>query len=192
MKKAILLHGWAGKSDNHWFPWMKKELEELGYEVFAPDLTATRLPVLEDQLGDVEEIMANFWKGDIVIGHSLGCQLGLHAIHKLELRNIKSIFVWPSFPGCTEMIDKNFAESVCGDAYDNLVEYNNEELELEDYDNEYIICLSENDEFINLEAAEDYYCMLENVEFLEFEDKWHFNTASEVFEIPELMEYLEE
>jgi hypothetical protein len=34
--------------------------------------------------------------------------------------------------------------------------------------------------------------MLENVEFLEFEDKWHFNTASEVFEIPELMEYLEE
>ena len=41
----------------------------------------------------------------------------------------------------------------------------------EDYDNEYVVCLSENDEFINLEAAEDYYCMLENMEFLEFEHK---------------------
>jgi predicted alpha/beta hydrolase family esterase len=28
MKKALLLHGWGGKSDNHWFPWLKKELNK--------------------------------------------------------------------------------------------------------------------------------------------------------------------
>jgi len=28
MKRALLLHGWAGSSDNHWFPWAKEELEK--------------------------------------------------------------------------------------------------------------------------------------------------------------------
>ena len=65
------------------------------------------------------------------------------------------------------------------------------QLEFKDFWNEYIICLSETDNFINLEHAEQYYCLLEDVELLEFKDKWHFNNAAKVFELPEILEYFE-
>jgi len=100
---------------------------------------------------------------------------------------IKAVFVGPSYPGTTKEIWKE----IVWDSYDNLVEYNDLELEFEDLWNEYIICLSQTDEYINLEHAEEYYCLLEDVELLEFKDKGHFNNAAKVFELPEILEYFE-
>ncbi|KKQ98096.1 MAG: hypothetical protein UT23_C0005G0019 [Candidatus Woesebacteria bacterium GW2011_GWA1_39_12] len=37
MKKALILQGWYQKPDKHWYPWLKKELEKRGYEVYLPD-----------------------------------------------------------------------------------------------------------------------------------------------------------
>mgnify|MGYP005985880645 FL=1 len=188
MKKAILLHGWAGKWDNHWFPWAKKELEQRGFEVFTPDLPNARFPVLAEQIDSISEEVKNFKKWDIIIGHSLGCQLALRIIHEHKISGIKAIFVWPSFPETSQQLWKDFL----WDSYENLVEYNLQaDLEFEDFWNEYILCLWENDEFIDLEKAEEYYCMLEDVEILEFPNSGHFNSKSNTFEIPELLEYFE-
>lgn len=185
MKKAILLHGWGGNSENNWFPWAREELQNKWFEVFSPNLTNSKFPVLSEQLDDISEIIKNFQVGDIIIWHSLGCQLAVQVIHKYQISGIKAIFVWPSYPGTTAEIGKEWA----WDSYDNLVTYNDVELEFQDLWNEYIICLSETDEYINLENAEAYYCWLEDVEFLEFKDKWHFNNAAQVFELPEILEY---
>ncbi len=60
MRKAILLHGWAGKSDNHWFPWAKKELENRDFEVFTPDLPNARFPVLAEQIESISKVVKDF------------------------------------------------------------------------------------------------------------------------------------
>ena len=44
MKKAVLLHGTDGSPNDHWFPWLKKVLEENEYEVFAPTLPENHTP----------------------------------------------------------------------------------------------------------------------------------------------------
>jgi predicted alpha/beta hydrolase family esterase len=186
MKKALLLHGWCGKSDNHWFPWLKRELEKKWYEVFIPDLPDSEYPVLDYQLNDISEIVHNFGIWDVIVGHSLGCQLALHAIHYHELHKIQAIFVGPSYPGMTEALEVDFI----GEAYDYLVSYNNVPLNFQELDNSYVICLSEDDNFIDLEEAEWYYCMLEDVEYLEYEDKGHFNKKSSVFELPDILDYV--
>ena len=31
-----MVHGWDGNPNNHWFPWLKKELEKRGFEVHVP------------------------------------------------------------------------------------------------------------------------------------------------------------
>lgn len=186
MKKALVLHGWGWDSENNWFPWVKKELENRWYEVHIPNLTNTRQPVLEEQISDIENLVQWFWEWDVIIGHSLGCQLALQTIHKYKLSEVTSIFVWPSYPWTTEEIWKK----IIGDSYDKLVEYNNKELEFKELWNKYIVVLSEDDPYINLENAEDYYCMLENVEFLEYNDKWHFNNSAKVFELPDILEYI--
>jgi predicted alpha/beta hydrolase family esterase len=187
MRKAILLHGWGWNSTNNWFPWAQQELINKWFEVYVPDLVNTQLPVLSEQLDNISEIIKNFQAGDIVIWHSLGCQLALHAIHKFEISWIKAIFVWPSYPWTTAEIWKD----IVWESYDKLVKYNDEKLGFQDFWNEYIICLSETDEYINLEHAVEYYSLLEDVELLEFKDKGHFNNAAKVFELPEILEYFE-
>jgi len=187
MRKAILLHGWWGNSKNNWFPWTEQELKKRGFEVFIPNLPHSYHPVLSEQLENISDIIKDFQSGDIIIWHSLGCQLALHAIHTYKISWVKVIFVWPSYPGTTEEIWREIA----WDSYEKLAEYNNAELEFQDFWNEYIICLSETDTYINLEHAEQYYCWLEDVELLEFKDKWHFNNAAKVFELPEILEYFE-
>ena len=46
-KKAILVNGWEGDQDNNWFPWLKQELINRGYEVVAPQLPDSDHPKLE-------------------------------------------------------------------------------------------------------------------------------------------------
>ncbi len=187
MRKAILLHGWWGNSENNWFPWAQEELKNRWFEVFIPNLPNSYQPILSEQLETISETLKDFKDWDIIIWHSLWCQLALHAIHKYNISWLTAIFVGPSYPETTEEIWKE----IVWDSYIKLVKYNNTALEFQELWNQYVVVLSEDDPYINLENAEDYYCMLENVEFLEYNDKWHFNNSAKIFELPDILEYFE-
>ena len=74
MKTALILHAWYSKPNDNWYPWLKKQLEGKGYEVYIPDLPTmgTNLPDLKKQLDFVEKnfkldkdtiiLLANFFK----------------------------------------------------------------------------------------------------------------------------------
>ncbi len=79
----VILHGFGGSSDANFFPWLKRELEAKGHEVWVPDLPNTELPGEEEQLN---YILNNyqFNHKTVVIGHSLGAVLTLKLAEKVE------------------------------------------------------------------------------------------------------------
>ena len=81
--KYLLLHGRTGNSQKNFFPWLKRELENRGHEVFCPDLPNTTDPKVVEQ---AEFVLKNFSldENTIIIGHSLG---GAVALKFLELSN---------------------------------------------------------------------------------------------------------
>lgn len=185
MKKALLLHWRWGDSNQIWFPWLKKELEELWFEVIIPDLLNTNLPVFEEQFKNIKQY-SSLWEWDIIIWHSLGCQLALQFIEKYLLSKIKVIFVAPSYPNLANELWEEFL----WDNFNILSKYFNISNSFKKLNNIYFIFLSDNDNYINQLSAQNYYNQLENVSFRFFKNMWHFNLQSNVFNLPEILEYI--
>lgn len=87
MKKALILHGAGNNSQGNWFPWLKRELESKGFDVWAPDLPNADEP---NQAAWLQTIFNN-WKFNeesILIGHSAGSTLILRILERLPKKTI--------------------------------------------------------------------------------------------------------
>lgn len=87
----ILIHGYKGASDNHWFPYIQNELENLGVEVFAPQMPDEH--TLEKWLPALEELKGKINENTILIGHSLGCPAILHLLEMVDQPVFGTVFV---------------------------------------------------------------------------------------------------
>ena len=81
----VILHGYTEHNNTEFFPWLKNQLEHLGYKVQLPDLPDTNAPLERKQ---VEYVIKNieFDEKTILIGHSLGGAVALKTLEKLPSR----------------------------------------------------------------------------------------------------------
>lgn len=86
MKNALILHGTdfdktLKQRFNNWFPWLKTELEKLGYKVWVPELPEAWHPDLKRYWNFLKDF--NFNNETILIGHSSGASMVFGLLHKL-------------------------------------------------------------------------------------------------------------
>lgn len=87
----IMIHGYEGNSENHWFPYIKTEMEKHGVDVFAPQMPTEY--TVETWLKSLEDISERVNENTILVGHSLGCPAVLHLLSKLDKPVLGSAFV---------------------------------------------------------------------------------------------------
>lgn len=95
MKQALILQGWPQKTTQHWYPWLKKELENKGFEVFLPDLPTmyTKNPNMPKQIKFLEKLV-KFNKETVLVGHSLGTQLAMRLAEKHQYKTMILVGGW--------------------------------------------------------------------------------------------------
>lgn len=93
MKNIFILHGTEGHPEENWFPWLKQELEPLGYNVFIPQFPSP--PIVPAKLNEWFNVFKNYEnelnEDSIIIGHSLGGKFALRVLENLN-HNIKGAF----------------------------------------------------------------------------------------------------
>jgi esterase/lipase len=47
-KRVFLIHGWEGYPEEGWRPWLKNELEKIGFTVFVPSMPNTKHPKMNE------------------------------------------------------------------------------------------------------------------------------------------------
>lgn len=93
MKRIFIIHGWSFGPDDNWTPWLKAELERLGYEVTIPAMPDTNEPVIEKWVPYLAEIVGTPDKDTYFVGHSIGCQTILRYLETIDMPVGGALFV---------------------------------------------------------------------------------------------------
>src|SRR3981081_3530184 len=82
MKRAVILHGTDGSPESNWFPWLKKELETRGCEVWVPQLPDAHEPNARKY---TDFLLNSDWdfQDNLFVGHSSGAVEILHLLQHL-------------------------------------------------------------------------------------------------------------
>jgi len=87
-KRVFIIHGWDHNPSCHWYPWLKKELEEKDFEVFVPEMPNTEEPKINEWVSFLKEQVGELTEQTYFIGHSVGCQGVLRYLEILD-SNVK-------------------------------------------------------------------------------------------------------
>ncbi|MGI0141841.1 MAG: RBBP9/YdeN family alpha/beta hydrolase [Candidatus Micrarchaeales archaeon] len=85
--RVFLIHGWTGYPEEAWRPWMKVQLEELGFQVSVPQMNRSMrslfYPRIEDWIGTISENVVEPDENTFFISQSLGAVATLRYIERL-------------------------------------------------------------------------------------------------------------
>lgn len=177
-RAAFIFHGTGSDPSRHWFPWLKRKLEEHGYEVFVPKFPTLEGQNLENWLEVFEEYEDQIDENTVLIGHSTG------AVFILDLLDLKDFKIEAAF------LISGFIGSLGLEEYDPL----NESFAERDFNwdsirescGEFHIFHSEDDPYVPPEKARELEEKLDAELFMK-KDAGHFNTDSGYTEFPELL-----
>jgi len=88
-EQVLILHGWDANSQSDFFPELKKNLEDKGYEVFIFDAPNTNKPDFDEWYSFISrKIKENKFSNFHLIGHSLGGHLAAKIAGEYKLRSL--------------------------------------------------------------------------------------------------------
>lgn len=102
----FIIHGIYGHPEENWFPWLKKQLEDEGYEVIVPKFPTPIGQSLESWLEVLKKHEGSINSETMMIGHSLGAAFILNYLEQTA-KEIKATFL---VAGYHELLDDKFKE----------------------------------------------------------------------------------
>jgi len=178
MKRAIIVHGWDGNPNNHWFPWLKNKLNEKGFEVHTPFMPGGENPKLEEWLQVISDIVGKADKDTYFIGHSLGCITIVKYLESLA-KNTK-------IGGCIFVAGFSFSQfKEIKDFYRRNFDIN----KVKEHCDNFTCIYSDNDKGISVKVSEEFADLLEARKIL-LKGKGHFTKDDGVTELSSALKEL--
>ena len=82
-QRAFIIHGYLGRPDEAWQPWLRAELEKRGFIVQLPAMPHPDRPTIPEWVGFIAQLVGEPDRETVLIGHSLGCQAVLRYLETL-------------------------------------------------------------------------------------------------------------
>ena len=187
MKRAVLLHGTDGSPNDHWFPWLKNELKENGYEVFAPTLPENHTP----NHGIYDDFLKNSswdFNDNLLVGHSSGTTTILNLLMADWFPKVKASVMVGTF--LNEKLTKT-ADWYEAGQFDGLFVQEFDIEKLKRKCPEFIFVHGDNDHACDYGDAMDF-CQKLDGDFITIKNGAHLSGGSGVSEIPHIIEKLNE
>ena len=182
MKNAIIIHGTEGYPEENWFPWLKRELEGMGYEVFVPQFPSPpKVPAkLDEWFGVLEDYEQRINKDTVIVGHSLGGVFALRILERLK-HPIKAACLVGTPVGVRPILNYDRDSSFSGFSFDWGT--------IAKKARNFVVFQSDNDPYVSLGNGKELARKL-NVELDFVPNAGHFNSKAGYVEFGLLLERL--
>ena len=183
MKRVFLIHGWEGYPEEGWRPWLRKKLEDKGFEVIVPAMPDTKKPTIEVWLPFLRNLVEKPTKDDFFVGHSLGCITILRFIeHLKEDEKVGGAVLIAGFGADLNYNGYNHELATFFNATINWAE-------IKKHCSKFVSIQSSNDPFVSIENNELFKLMLD-ARTVVVPDMKHFSGGYGIIELPIALEYV--
>jgi predicted alpha/beta hydrolase family esterase len=186
MKKVIIIHGWEGHPEEGWFPWLKDELEALGYAVFIPQMPDTANPRIENWIPKLAEVAGTVDENTYFVGHSMGCQAIARFLETLpaEIKVGGAVFVAGFFKRLTGLEEDLDVQKTDKHWLQTPIDF----AKVKSHLSHSLAIFSDNDPYVPLDNQDDFREKLGS-EILIEHDKLHFSGSTGTKELPSVLKF---
>lgn len=184
-KRVFIAHGWDGYPEGGWFPWLKKELEARGFEVFVPQLPEAGSPRIHNWVPKLAEVVGTVDKNTYFVGHSMGCQTIARYLETLP-ESVKvggAVFVAGFFTRLTGLEDDEDVRETDKHWLGTLLDL----AKVKSHLPKSVAIFSDNDPYVPLDNQDDFRDKLDS-EIIVEKNMSHFNEGSGITKLPIVLE----
>lgn len=180
-KQVYLVHGWGGRPEGGWRPWLKRKLEDLGHEARALAMPETDSPQVEAWLRHLQAEIKDPNENTVLVGHSLGGKAVLQYLAALPvgMKVGQTILVASVLEKVTGLTAEEMAFGQPWFAPLDAAKVRRATADLAAF-------FSDNDELIPLESEILAREQL-GARTIVLPGRGHFNESSGIFEVPEVL-----
>ncbi len=180
-KRVFIVHGWDGHPEEGWYPWLKKELEARGFNVFVPQLPKPEEPRINNWVPKLKEVVGNPDEQTYFVGHSMGCQTIVRYLESLpEYMMVGgAVFVAGFFKRLTNLEDDDTVRSVSEEWLKTPLDFNKVKIHLK----KSIAIFSDDDPYVSSDNQGDFKDSLGSKIVIEH-NKEHFRESAGIVELP--------
>jgi predicted alpha/beta hydrolase family esterase len=181
MKRVFIIHGWDFNPTMHWYPWLKKELENKGFSVYVPEMPNTSTPIIKDWVAHLKSIVGKLDSNTYFIGHSIGCQTIMRYLENEKDKCGGAVFVAGWFK--LDNLEDDEVERIAEPWVQNNIDF----AKVKNNINKLSVFLSSNDPYECLEYNKNIFESKLVARVIVLKDKGHFTQEEGVTKIPELL-----
>lgn len=175
--RVFLIHGWEGHPEEGWRPWLKKKLEEKGFEVIVPAMPDTATPTMDKWVPYFAQTVGTPDENTYFVGHSLGCVTILRYLEILkEGEKVGGVVLVAGFGQDLEYEDYK------GELSSFFTQPVNEQ-EIRKHCNKFVAIHSDNDPYVPLKHADIFKEKL-GAEIIVQKGMKHFSGDDGITELP--------
>ena len=189
-KRVFIIHGWGGSPNSEWLPWLKKELEKKGFEVFVPEMPNTEEPKIEEWVPFLENLVGEPDENTYFIGGSIGCQTIMRYLETLlENKKVGRVIFVAGWFDLTDFTCKEVPEDEeeCKKIAKPWIETSIDLKKVKNSAKSFTAIFSDNDPYVELNNKDIFEKEL-GAEIIIEHNKGHFNDDYNIKELPVVLD----
>lgn len=179
MKRFFIIHGWGGYPDEGWFPWLKKELEQKGFQTEVPSMPKPESPEIAMWVSHISKVVGEVDEQTFFIGHSIGCQAILRYLETLPVgKKVGGVVFVAGFFTLTNL-ETDEEKGIALPWLETVIDFES----VKKHSEKFVAIFSDNDKFVPLDNKKLFEQRLGAKTIVEH-NKGHFSGSDEITELP--------